>query len=321
LENQLQQIPEIEETAIGASLFDFYGASPETYDWNERPQDVEPIKMKHILFKEKVGKLYEFKLVAGEMLNENDSKDCIMINESAAKIFGWKDPAGKQLVGVNRYFPDNPDYRNYIVKGVIKDIHCSSFTGPADPIIFRHKSLPPAESVLFRYREGTWNTCKDKIEQLFKEKYPDINGLSVRKEEFNYAKYLKSENTLLTILTLISLVCLTVCVFGFVSMVSLTCEERRKEIAIRKINGATIKDILDIFFKEYLTLFIVGALIAFPAGYVIMKRWIEGYALQTEMSAWIYISILVILTLTIVLCVGGKVYKTSCENPVEAINS
>jgi ABC-type antimicrobial peptide transport system permease subunit len=102
---------------------------------------------------------------------------------------------------------------------------------------------------------------------------------------------------------------------------SLTCEERRKEIAIRKINGATIKDILDIFFKEYLTLLIAGALIAFPAGYLIMQRWLEGYVVQTEMSTWIYIAILLALFMAIVVCVSGKVLKTCRENPVEAIKS
>jgi ABC-type antimicrobial peptide transport system permease subunit len=104
-----------------------------------------------------------------------------------------------------------------------------------------------------------------------------------------------------------------------VSIVSLTCEERRKEIAIRKINGATVKDILDLFFKEYLTLLVVGALIAFPVGYTVMKRWLENYVVQTEISAWIYASILLGLILTIVLCVGGKVYRTSIENPAYSI--
>jgi ABC-type antimicrobial peptide transport system permease subunit len=102
-------------------------------------------------------------------------------------------------------------------------------------------------------------------------------------------------------------------------MVSLTCAERRKEIAIRKVSGATVKDILDIFFKEYLTLLAVGALIAFPVGYYIMRRWLEQYVVQTEISAWIYAAILLALILAIVLCVGGKVYKTSRENPVIAI--
>jgi ABC-type antimicrobial peptide transport system permease subunit len=91
------------------------------------------------------------------------------------------------------------------------------------------------------------------------------------------------------------------------------------EIAVRKINGATGKDILDIFFREYLALLAVGALVAFPAGYIIMKRWLESYVVQTEMSAWIYVSILLALIMVIVLCVGGKVYRTSRENPAMAL--
>jgi ABC-type lipoprotein release transport system permease subunit len=158
---------------------------------------------------------------------------------------------------------------------------------------------------------------------MIKEKYPEINSSSIRiyNSEEEYDKFLKSENILLKMLASISVICVIICIFGFVSMVSLTCEERRKEIAIRKINGATVKDILDIFFREYLTLLVFGALIAFPVGYYIMKRWLEQYAVQTEISAWIYVSILLALTLSIIVCVGGKVYKTCRENPVEMLKS
>jgi ABC-type antimicrobial peptide transport system permease subunit len=173
-------------------------------------------------------------------------------------------------------------------------------------------------SILFKYNEGTWQTCRKKIETIFREEYPNENLMLSNTEE-EYDKFLKSENVLLKLLTLISMVCVFICVFGFVSMVSLTCEERRKEIAIRKVSGATVKDILDIFFREYLTLLAVGALIAFPVGYYIMKRWLEQYVVQTEISAWIYVAILLALILAVVLCVGGKVYKTSRENPVIAI--
>ncbi|MDR0384514.1 MAG: FtsX-like permease family protein, partial [Prevotellaceae bacterium] len=105
----------------------------------------------------------------------------------------------------------------------------------------------------------------------------------------------------------------------FVSTVSLTCEERRKEIAVRKINGATVKDILDIFFKEYITLLVAGAVIALPAGHYVMRQWLEQYVIQAGMDLWIHSSILLALVIAIVLCVGGKVYRTSRANPVEAI--
>jgi hypothetical protein len=51
-----------------------------------------------------------------------------------------------------------------------------------------------------------------------------------------------------------------------------------------------------------------------------MKPWLEGYVIQTEISAWIYLSILLALMLVIILCVGGRIYKTSRENPVNALN-
>jgi ABC-type antimicrobial peptide transport system permease subunit len=246
-----------------------------------------------------------------------------MINETAAKILGWKDPVGKQIVAHSTPepgFASISETQSYTIKGVIKDI-CRSFTEPVGPLILKRMISVGYQSVLFKYREGTWETCKGKIQQLLKEKYPDIaNDISINKEDIDYNEYLKSENAMFTILTVISAVCLIVCIFGFVSIVSLTCEERRKEIAIRKINGATIKDILDIFFKEHLTMFAAGAFIAFPVGYIVMKGWLEGYVLQTEISTWIYLSILLVLIMTIVLCVGGRVYKTSSENPINAIN-
>ncbi|MDR1338770.1 MAG: FtsX-like permease family protein [Prevotellaceae bacterium] len=101
----------------------------------------------------------------------------------------------------------------------------------------------------------------------------------------------------------------------------LTCEERRREIAVRKIHGATVRDILDIFFREYLSLLAAGALIAFPGGYIIMKGWLESYVIQTEISPWVYVSILLVLLMAIILCVGGKVLKTSRANPAEAVKS
>jgi ABC-type antimicrobial peptide transport system permease subunit len=186
---------------------------------------------------------------------------------------------------------------------------------PGSPV---KASLPPI--ILFKFNDGAWQTCRKKIEEIIKSEFPNVK-YDIYSSEKEYDEFLKSENTLLKILSLVSLVCVIVCVFGFVSMVSLTCEERRKEIAIRKINGATVKDILDIFFKEYLLLLIVGALIAFPSGYLIMKPWLENYVLQTEISAWIYILILLVLIVILALCVGGKVYRASRENPVESIKN
>jgi ABC-type antimicrobial peptide transport system permease subunit len=310
LYNHIKEMPEIEELTRGASLVTFSRFTQETFDWEGRSNDVDRINMESGQISEEFAKFYGLRLVAGDMLSETDGNEYVLINESAAKVFGWKDPVGKSING----------NRKYIIKGVLKNIYSKSPTIPVRPVLYTKGA---GGAILFKYREGTWKTCSEKIRGLIRNKHPEINDkkVDVLREEEEYDKFLKSENTLLKILTLISIVCVFVCVFGFVSIVSLTCEERRKEIAIRKINGATIKDILDIFFKEHLTLLAAGALVAFPAGYLIMRRWLEEYVVRTEISAWVYVVILFALFMTIVACVGGKVYKTSRENPVNSIKN
>jgi ABC-type antimicrobial peptide transport system permease subunit len=315
LENELRQIPEIEKTLAGfPSMIGNFYISEVTYKRNDSPVNSEPVNMRPASISEELAEFYEIKLVAGEMLSPNDPEEYVLINESAAEIFGWKDPTGKTLI--------SSENTACIIKGVIKNIYSFSPTSPVLATVYMYEDKEEGNSILFKYRDGTWETCKNKIMQLVKEKYPELDSkISINNDATKYSAFLKSENALLAILTVISFVCMTVCVFGFVSIVSLTCEERRKEIAIRKINGATIKDILDIFFKEHLTLLVIGSIIAFPVGYVVMKRWLEQYVVQTEMSAWIYLSILLALFMAIVLCVGGRVYKTSRENPIKAINN
>ena len=165
-----------------------------------------------------------------------------------------------------------------------------------------------------------WKQCKEKIEQLIKTEYADLRNSLLNAEE-EYANYLKSENSLITLLSFVSAICILICVFGFVSLVSLTCEERRKSIAIRKINGATIGDILAMFAKEYALLLIIGAVIAFTTGFFIMQRWLEQYVKQTSIAAWVYLSILFALAMAIVVCVGWQVYKSSVENPAEVVKA
>ena len=81
-----------------------------------------------------------------------------------------------------------------------------------------------------------------------------------------------------TIFSILSLVCILISTFGIYSLVSLATEQRRKEIAIRKVNGATFYHILQLFFREYFILVTLGNVFALPVGYLVIKRWLETYA-------------------------------------------
>ena len=322
LENQLKQIPEITEMYNAGRMINLLPEGPRSVgyaeSWDSKPDNADRILIESINVTQGYCDFFDFKLLAGEMLTENDPATTVLVNESAVKAFGWDNPVGKH-------------FDRYLVKGVIKNIYNLQPTVADKPIYYANfKPRPPEATesnmrffynahILFKYSEGTWKTCSEKIDKLLKDDFP-YSGANLYNMEEEYDKFLVSERALIKLLSLVAAICVLISVFGFVSLVSLTCEERRKDIAIRKINGATVGDILSIFAKEYATLLIIGAVIAFSSCYFIMQRWLEQYVKKTDIPAWIYLSLLFVMALVIVLCVGWQVYKTSKENPAEVIS-
>ena len=324
LANQLKQIPEITKVVDAERLLNLLPQNRRMaqgiFQWDDKPADAERISLERLYVSPEYIAFYDFRLVAGELLTDADPDSLVLLNESAVKAFGWHEPVGK-LFG---YDDRGGGYR---VKGVIRNVYNFPPTVPAKPFCYLKRSSKEAMSVsggttvLFEYGEGMLKSSKEKIEQLIKTEYADSGNITILNSEEEYSKYLKSENALLKLLSFVSAICVLISIFGFISLVSLTCEERRKSIAIRKINGATAGDILAMFAKEYSLLLFIGAGIAFPAGYLIMQRWLEQYVKQTSIPAWIYLSIVCVLALVIVLCVGWQVYRASVENPADVVKS
>ena len=94
--------------------------------------------------------------------------------------------------------------------------------------------------ILFKYKEGTWNECRKALEHPYQTECSPENILRLNSEEEVYNNYLRSEEMLTRLLSFASLVCILTAMFGIYSLVTLTCEQCRKEIAIRKVNGATV---------------------------------------------------------------------------------
>ena len=122
-------------------------------------------------------------------------------------------------------------------------------------------------------------------------------------------------------MSFVAVVCVLIAAFGIFSLVTLSCEQRRKEIAVRKVNGATIKDILLMFVKEYILLLLIASIVAFPIGYVLMKRWLENYIEQTTINVWIYLTIFACIAIVIFACIGWRVWHAARQNPAEVIKS
>ena len=321
---KIKALPMVTET-LPPAYFPIIPTGPMMYaeitNWDGLPKVTEKTLLVGIMpAKEEFFKFYDLKLLEGEFISEKSQQNEVVVDESTCLKFGWKHALGKT-------FGNNTNGRQdiaYKVVGVVKNFSYRSPTSKPGLIAFQRPEaqeyLLNRASILFKFKEGTWNECREAIEKLHKEEFPHAY-LRLFSEEEEYGKYLRSEDALMKLLSFVSLVCVLISVFGIFSLVTLSCEQRQKEIAIRKVNGAQIRHILQMFFREYFLLLIIAAVIAFPMGYVVMRQWIETYVRQTAINGWVYVGIFVVVAIIILLCIIWRIWKAARQNPAEVIKN
>ncbi len=285
-------------------------------EWEGKQPADEPVEMEEVDQGEIMMDFFQFKLLKGERLAGAPSETHqVMLNETAVKAFGWDDPVGKTLVLGDK---------NVTVLGVVKDFHKVSPTLPVSPIFITSSSfqedVPTSMTILMKYQPGQLSVLRNAIDTLMQREFPSGQYMFSDLEE-TYEEFLRSESALLKLLGFVAVVCVLISVFGIYSFVTLTCERRRKEIAIRKVNGARVKDVLLLFLKEYMLLLAMSSVVAFSVGYALMKRWLESYMEQTAISWWVYAAVFTGIACVVLLSIWTRVWKAAHQNPAEVIKS
>ena len=310
--DRVRQMPFVSRVLTG-----YYGLLPEgargsvSIDWEGKPEDLEMKGTRMTCLDDTLADFYGIRLAAGEFIRQDAGEGQVMLNESAVQTMGIANPVGMTLTYRNK--------QKATVVGVVRDFHITAPTIPVQPTLYvRRFDWTSGSHVLLKYHEGAWPELRHRVDSLFAKDYPEVHYRLVNVMD-EYNAYLKAEHLLMRLLAFVSTVCILVSAFGIFSMITLSCERRRKEVAIRKVNGARVGDILGLFAREYLLLLAAAAVVAFPVGYVLMKRWLESYVEQTPLSWWLYAVIFLGMALLVALCIGWRVWRAANENPAEVV--
>ena len=252
----------------------------------------------------------------------------LVITEKVRKGLGLDQAVGKTVYTKRDYGTTRnreERWNKFTIIAVIKDLYFSP-TDDTDAYIFLSRKSKLDEGytgtdyLVISYIPSERKDFERRVSEVMKTEFPEMKyELEFSEDEFE--KLLRSENNLSILLSIITAVCILVAVFGVYSIVTLACAQRRKEIALRKIHGATLADILGIFVKEYGLIVAAASAVAFPIGYIIMKQWVAQYVKQAPIAWWIYVVIFLAIVLLIALSVGSRVWRTARENPAEVIKS
>ena len=146
-----------------------------------------------------------------------------------------------------------------------------------------------------------------------------IVGFTSETMDDYFDNFTKAENTMMTFIGLISIVCLIISSFGIYSLTLFSMQRRKREVAIRKVMGASVGDIIRMFFKEYLWLVLIAGLIAIPPAYYIMEKWLQSYANRISIEWWLIALIIIVIAIIVVVTVLRQIIKAANSNPAEVI--
>ena len=283
-------------------------------DWEGKAADALPIVCRVVALDNDVARFYGLKMKEGPESFDLGVGE-IFINETMANELNMTNPIIGKMI------------ENYRIKGIVYDYQNQPPTESVQAICFRDMYPIPKFYVAFKYT-GDFKACREAMAKAFetvelpediRRRYPDSPKYRLYDGEEVYNNYLKSEYNLLKLLSAVTLVSLLIALFGIYALIMQECERHRKEIAIRKVNGAKVKDILAMFFRQYMLQVVVASLVAFPLGYVLMKKWLEGYSRQVGIDIWLFLAIFVGVSLLVTLCIGWRVWQAANENPAHVV--
>ena len=241
----------------------------------------------------------------------SDQGNSCLINETAAKQFGWDDPIGKFI-----------NDRKWEVVGVFKDIHFEDMYNQIRPLVLTlKKDDTPINGhvyIGFRIESDYTKELKAKIEHVIQENFPnDPFELELFSDHFNNDQIFTVFDMIDRIIVFLSLVAIVLSVFGVIGLVNHSLNQRTKEIAIRKVNGCSSFTIFRSLTLEYIALILAASVFGtFTARYIFSVLPLN-YPIQQHITDYL-IGIFMALIVTLV-AIFYKTLKESTRNPVESL--
>lgn len=312
--NQLKNTSGIENITMGTPpLSNGYSSSP--FELNVDGKD--PIRVK--VFKKTIDTaylgLYQMDILAGRNIRPSDTINEFIINESAAKAFGFLSPhdaLGKEIgqLGNNKF----------AIAAVVKDFHMQDFYTPIEPLVMMSykENLSTFNIKLDSRNPDQWQAALKSIEEEWKKFYPA--------EMFQYRFYdqtleaiYNQERQINKLINLATAISIIVSCLGLFGLATLTAYQRVKEIGVRKVLGSSVMGIVQLLSKDFVKLVLIAILIASPIAWWAMNKWLQDFAYRINIKWWMFALAGGMSVVIALLTVSFQSVKAAIANPVDSL--
>ena len=259
---------------------------------------------------------FDLQVIAGQGFSreENESNNTMLVNESALRQLGYKDP----MAAINSFvMVGNKEFK---LIGVLKDYHHESLKKEIKPIVFffGYRWMSDIGYYSIKINSADLKNTINQIERLWNQTYPEDHfQYFFLDDEFN-AQY-KADQAFGRVFTLFAFLAIFIAAIGLFGLAVYSANQRTKEIGVRKVNGARNWEILAMLNRNFVKWVAFAFILATPIAWFILSRWLENFAYQTSLSWWIFASAGLLALLIAIITVSWQSWKAATRNPVEAL--
>ncbi len=317
--SELLRLPSIKNVSTTSNL-------PGGSDWGmpfmaEIDDQMQRAMSRVLVVDEAFQETMETQVTAGRWFSKDfptDAQEAFIVNQTAARQFGWDDPIGKRM---SRPIERGPD-GNWLqqegrVVGVVEDFHFRSLHQEIQPLVI-YMAAPPVSYLLARIETDNVAASLEKIEQIWKS-YDSSRPFDYFFLDQVFDQLYSAEQRLGQTFTAFAFLALLIGCLGLFGLAAFAAEQRTKEIGVRKVLGATISNIILLLSREFTKLVFVAFLIGSVAAWFGMEKWLENFAYRIDVGAGILavagLSALLIAWLT----VSVQSIRAASANPVKAL--
>ena len=312
LKEVLQQKPEVQHVTISDYLPLAGSKRNENEFWKEgKVKEDSPVSGQKWRVDHDYVKTMGMKIVKGRdfALEMPTDSQGVIINEQMALELGLQDPIGKRITNSGTVWS---------IIGVVEDFHFESLRSKISPLMLGIGASTNTVSVKVKTEDmaTTIASIKDAWDEISPQQPIRYTFL-----DQSYAHMYADVQRMESIFTSFAILAIIVACLGLFALSAFMAEQRRKEIGIRKVLGASMNNLLQLLTQHYVILVTVSFVIAVPLALYLMRRWLEDYAYPAPIS-WTDFILSGLITLFIALfTVGVQAVRAALSNPVEAIRS
>ena len=290
---------------------DGYRLNGATIEYNDPDAGVRELEFRRWYIDEDYLSTLGIDLKEGRNFSSEFSLDsnAIILNETAAKILGQEEVLDQRIV-VNR--------ESYKVVGVVEDFHSRSMREDILPLAFYKTDLRNITSAIIRVKSDNYESLLGQIEDIWAEFAPNqLLRYNFLDERFNQM-YATERRVGITFATF-TILAILIASMGLLALTSFIAENRKKELSIRKVLGASIGNLYRLQTQRFGRILIIAFVLGAPLAYYIMQQWLNDFAYRISISWDIFLIAMFLTLLLIAATISYQAIRLAKANPVDAL--